>query len=79
MKIETKLDVGDEVFFMQSNKVHIAEISEVRTKSKVGIYNTTVTSTYYDIHKNPEGSQHSTSGFTDNELFKTKEELLATL
>ena len=79
MIIETKLDVGDEVFFLQNDKVHTTEIAEVSTRTSTNGYGNVTTKYFYTITKNPAGSQYTINGFNDNELHKTKQELLDTL
>ena len=79
MIIETKLDIGDEVFFIQNSKIHTTEIAEIDTKTRVNSYSGLDTHCYYTISVNPAGSQYTVRGFTDTELFKTKQELLETL
>ena len=79
MVVETKLDVGDEVFFIQNSKVYTTQIKTVFTDTKENSYSGIATSVHYEIERNPAGSQYTTRGFDDTELFKTKQELLETL
>ncbi len=79
MIIETKLDVGDEVYFIQNSKVYVAEIAEVSTRTHDNTYRNTVTATHYVLVDNPAGTHYSVRGFDDTDLFKTKAELLETL
>jgi len=79
MTIETKLDIGDEVFFILNRKVHTTEIAEIQTKTELNTYGAVTVKEFYTLTKNPAGSQFTTRGFTKDELHKTKQELLDTL
>ncbi len=79
MTITTKLNIGDKVFFLQCNKVYTTEITNIVTKTELNSFGVVGTTNHYVIAQNPAGSQYSKSGFTENELFKTKQELLDTL
>jgi len=74
MNIETKFNVGDEVFIMHNgrlNKRAIKSISiDIRTERDL------VVSTLYNVGSEPEGIFRSKFIFYEDELFGSKEELI---
>lgn len=66
MKINSKYSLGDKVWYLSSNKVHRGVITFV----KIIVSNDCLIDCEYSI---------SDISFKENELFKTKEELLNTL
>lgn len=80
MKIETKFDVGQEVYFMHDNKVQTAKITEVNiTIFELNAqYCTTKSTCLYKLSF--RASERSGSIVKDeSELFATKEDLLKSL
>lgn len=77
MKIETKFDIGQEVFFMFNNKVRCEEIEKIRAmvEHKNKCFATTETRACYWL------KPWSGDGdfFSEEKLFASKEELLASL
>jgi len=74
MKIETKLNISDDAYFITLNKVWQSTIERIVINvDGMGNYRTT-----YWVLKNPAGSQYTTA-FDESEIFHTKEQLLATL
>lgn len=77
MKIETKFDIGQEVFFMFNNKVRCEEIEKIRViaEPKNKCFATIETHVCYWL------KPWSNDGdfFSEEELFASKEELLASL
>lgn len=72
MKINTKFSLGDQVYYMKSNKIHIGHITKICVSySEPNWYS----ESYYmkeDMGLNPPF-------YSRNELFKTKEDLLKSL
>lgn len=75
MKIETKLSINDECYFIMANVVCRAKITGI----KISIGNDAYPYVTYEIDKNPAGSKYTLTGFNDSEVFATKAELLASL
>jgi len=73
MKIETKLNLGDECFFIMGNKIRKAIVKSIN----VFIENNKEKLVKYEIEENPLGDYRTY--FYDNELFKTKQDLLNSL
>ncbi len=73
MKIETKLNVGQEGFFLMHSKVMSSNIISIETYSNA--HGLSVT---YTVEKNPAGSQYTTR-FNENDIFASKEDLLKSL
>jgi len=82
MKVETKFDIGDKVFYMKNNKVEENIITDikiiVRLKREDGMINydnikAFIQSEIYYVDMNGDLKFHP------NWLFKTKEELLKSL
>jgi hypothetical protein len=71
MTIETKYNIGDEVWFMNENKVYVSFIEDVRVKR-----NSKNTKIEYMV----ESMQKKDFGLKkEQDLFPTKEELLKSL
>lgn len=70
MEIETKYDIGQEVWFILGSKARQGKILEI-TFNKVGY---TLISYYYNIQV---GVSHGS--FNESDLYPTKEELLKSL
>ena len=70
MKIETKYKLGDEVYYMDNNKIRKEEVTEICLHE-----------TFFKNKKVLYRLQHEKNGryYEDTELFFTKEELLASL
>ena len=77
MKIETKFDIGQEVFFMFNNKVRCEEIERIRViaEHKNKYFATTETHACYWLKPWSNDSDF----FSEEKLFVSKEELLASL
>lgn len=77
MKIETKFDIGQEVFFMFNNKVRCEEIERIRVivEQKNKCFATIETRTCYWV----KPWSGDTDYFSEEKLFASKEELLASL
>ena len=77
MKIETKFDIGQEVFFMFNNKVRSEEIEKIRVivDRKNKCFATTETHACYWL----KSWSNDTDFFSEEKLFASKEELLASL
>jgi len=82
MKIETKFDIGDRVFYMEKNKVEESIITDIEIivglKKENGMINydnikTVIKSEIYYVDMNRDLKYHP------RWLFKTKEELLKSL
>jgi hypothetical protein len=77
MNIETKFDLGDEVFLLKDNCVFKAIICEIITRNAQNIYDFTVTKfIYYNLTNKQNFYMNN---YSENELFKTKKELLNSL
>lgn len=72
MKIETKFNVGDEVWFIRHNKITKGEISIVHTSSDGSLTNTS-----YQIRMSSSPADYFE--LYENEYFATKEELIKSL
>jgi hypothetical protein len=71
MTIETKYNIGDEVWFMNENKVYVSFVEDVRVKR-----NSKNTKIEYMV----ESMQKKDFGLKkEQDLFPTKEELLKSL
>jgi len=75
MKIETKLSVNQQAFFMMNNKVCEAKIIGI----KVMVGNDAYPYITYEIDNNPAGTKYTTTGFNESEIFSHKQALLETL
>ena len=77
MKLETKFDIGQEVFFMFNNKVRCEEIVRIRViaEHKNKCLATTETHAWYWV----KPWSGDTDFFSEEQLFASKEELLASL
>jgi hypothetical protein len=74
MTIHTELNIADDAYFMMGNKVYQSTIEGITIDvDAMGYYRSK-----YCVVKNPAGSQY-TRWFNENEIFGTKEKLLATL
>lgn len=74
MKIETKLNVGDDAFFLTGSAVRKSTI----TRIDISAVNTKFFDVTYTVKENPAGSQYTTR-FNNSDIFPTKEALLASL
>lgn len=74
MKIETKYDVGQTVFYMADNKVHSSAISKI----KVNVYNW-VYKELNEILYILEDPEVKGEWYKESDLFETKKELLDSL
>lgn len=72
MTIETKFAPGDEVFFMEDNKVATRTVRRVAIDCDLDAYSIVQKVTKYYVH----GTEFY---FEPKDLFATKEELLASL
>ena len=70
MKIETKYDVGQEVFMLKNNKVKNLEISKIEIEIKTGYDYPLTEITYILMHEFP---------VKEEQIFATKEALLESL
>ena len=74
MKIETRFNVDDEVYFMHENKVASAQVAAVQVYSYKSHGDRVVTGTkYYLKHLG------KSDGYLEDALFASKEELLNSL
>lgn len=72
MQIETKFNIGDEVFVMHLNKVTLVKIKLFDARvSASGIFTT------YETLSVPEG--YLIGGITEDKIFSTKQELINSL
>lgn len=74
MTIETKYDIGDEVWLMYDNMAITAQVIEMNVEIRVN-YLSVVTANCYCKIKCP----HFTREIHDSRIFPTKEELLKSL
>lgn len=74
MKIETRFNVDDEVYFMHKNKVASAKVAAFQVYAHKPYNDKVVTGAIYYL-KNSGKSD----GYTEEELFTSKEELLNSL
>ena len=72
MTINTKFDIGDECFYMCENKVVCNTISVIRTS----LYKDGSGGIYYELSNAYKGNFPE---FKEEDIFKTKEELLKSL
>ena len=74
MKIETRFNVDDEVYFMHENKVASAQVATVHVYTHKPLGDRVVISTKYYL-------KHSgkSDGYMEDALFASKEELLKSL
>lgn len=73
MKIETKYNLGDEVWFMRYDRIQSGHICEVLVRY-------TTPNWYSEVYKVKEwNSGLNSPTFTTHELFKTKQELIESL
>lgn len=73
MKINTKFDIGDEVYFMYNDKVQIGHVWSIR----IGISGPNWISEKYTMQEH--GGSTYAPRFTPNQLFRTKQELMESL
>ncbi len=71
MKIETKYNIGDELFYMKDNKIHHSYVWAVKYEETMIGAGQRVTTIIYNIN--------SSGDYKENELFLTKEELIKSL
>ena len=78
MKIETKYNIGDEVFFLQENAIHQGYIRKivVCVTSSEGCVNQ---NEYYDIYCYDRVLSKTYKDVKKSLIYKTKEELLKSL
>lgn len=74
MTIETKYDIGDEVWLMYENKAITAQVIEMNVEIRVNIMSDVSANCYCKIK-----SPHFTREIHDSHIFPTKEELLKSL
>lgn len=74
MDIKTKLNINDTCFFLTQNMVRESEIESI----SISAYSNLDIRISYMVKKNPAGSQYTTR-FDENDIFKTKEDLLKSL
>ena len=74
MKIETKFNIGDEVWFILNNKVNCSKISKIAVEftNKDNYY-------YYHFEYDPPRSPTLCNYFSIKNVFATKQELLDSL
>ena len=70
MKIETKFNIGDEVFYMTGNKVKTGEVKSMTIKVYLNMFNEESMIILYQLID---------SEVSENILFATKQELLDSL
>ena len=73
MTIETKLNLGDTCFFLMLDKVREAVIESIETNNSLG-----GSYVYYIIDQNDAGEQYA-KRLSENEVHKTKQDLLNSL
>lgn len=71
MKVESKFDIGDTVFYILNNKVNSGMITLVNISVKES-FNTTYTDVLYRVN-------NQDIDYREEKLFPTKEELLKSL
>ena len=74
MKIETRFNIDDEVYFMHENKVASAQVATVQVYSHKPYGGSVVTDTKYYLKK-----LGKSDGYMEDALFASKEELLNSL
>ena len=78
-RLQMPIIPGDEVHFMFNDQIESAIIEEVTTRTSFNSFMALRTTFTYTIKDNPAGPQYRTMGFTANELFLSKQELLDNL
>ena len=73
MKIETKLNVEDECYFLHSNKVKTGFVTDIR----ILVLMEKMYIEYSVLFKNDNKAEHKI--FLEEDVFKTKQELLDSL
>lgn len=76
MKIETKCNIGDEVWFMENNKPTTMKVWDITIEIKTKYDGQYTYGTYHRVYYHDFGYHHTIS---EGELFPTKEELLKSL
>ena len=78
MKIETKYNIGNKVFFIQNNTVHQGVIGNIDVHVSSNGY-TFEQNEYYDIECYEKGIDKKYNGVNLKFVYPTKEELLKSL
>lgn len=71
MVIETKYDIGDELFYMKDNKIHHSYVWEIGYKETMIGAGVRVKTIIYNMNTHGD--------YKEEQLFKTKEELIKSL
>ena len=72
MKIETKFDIGDNVFLLVENKVNTAEVITAHVRISRNTYNVDIVEIHYVV-------TDISRIISEKDLFATKQELLDSL
>lgn len=75
MKIETRFNVDDEVYFMHDNRVAIGNVATIQVYTHKPLGNEIVISVKYYL----KGCSVQSNGYIEEELFASKQELLNSL
>lgn len=78
MKIETKYDIGDEVWVMKDNRPQEFEVNGISVECLDGMYNSCIHSGIESV-KYDLGKRMNPMIYSEIYLFPTKEELLKSL
>jgi len=80
MTIETKFDIGDMVFILFLNKIYEIEIKHILINVKSELFNSAKTEIIYSVPElHDKVWDKKQSRFLEENLFKTKSELLNSL
>lgn len=75
MKVETKFNVDDTVYFMHDNRVAIGNVATIQAYTHKPMGNEIVISVKYYV----KGCSVKRDGYMEEELFASKQELLNSL
>ncbi len=75
MKIETKFDVGEEVYFILENKVFSSKVEEIHTQTETKYANHDSISQTIIFYKLSKNSDQQNNRYYEHRLYSSREEL----